>query len=124
MGAKPQETADLVIFTEEILDGKNHFLCSGVWTFNSRPVSRGHSKFIALQLYWNHTSAWVLSCNFAAYFHNIFFWEHFWTADSKATQSEAVKNVGLQRIFFCNVTWILRKVIKLGKTADLTSSQL
>ena len=30
MGPKPQETADLVIFTEEILDGKNHFLCSGV----------------------------------------------------------------------------------------------
>ena len=27
---KPQETADLVTFTEEILNGKRHFLCSGI----------------------------------------------------------------------------------------------
>ena len=26
----------------------------------------------ALQLYWNHTSAWVFSSKFAAYFHNTF----------------------------------------------------
>ena len=26
--SKPQETADLVIFTEEIFNGKLHFLCS------------------------------------------------------------------------------------------------
>ena len=29
MWPNPQETADLVTFTEEILDGKLHFLCSG-----------------------------------------------------------------------------------------------
>ena len=28
MWPNPQETADLVIFTEEILNGKLHFLCS------------------------------------------------------------------------------------------------
>ena len=28
MGTNPQETADLVTFTEEILNGKLHFLCS------------------------------------------------------------------------------------------------
>ena len=28
MGPNPQETADLVTFTEEILNGKLHFLCS------------------------------------------------------------------------------------------------
>ena len=28
MWPNPQETADLIIFTEEILNGKNHFLCS------------------------------------------------------------------------------------------------
>ena len=27
----------------------------------------------AKQLYWNHTSAWVFSCKFAAYFQNTFF---------------------------------------------------
>ena len=28
MGPNPQETADLVTFTEDILNGKLHFLCS------------------------------------------------------------------------------------------------
>ena len=27
---------------------------------------------VALQLYWNHTSAWVFSCQFAAYFQTTF----------------------------------------------------
>ena len=27
---------------------------------------------VAMQLYWNHTSAWVLSCKFAAFFQNTF----------------------------------------------------
>ena len=30
MWPNPQETADLVTFTEEILNGKLHFLCSDV----------------------------------------------------------------------------------------------
>ena len=29
MGAIPQFTTDLVIFTEEIVNGKLHFLCTG-----------------------------------------------------------------------------------------------
>ena len=29
IGPNPQKTADLVRFTEEILNGKLHFLCSG-----------------------------------------------------------------------------------------------
>ena len=35
---------------------------------------------VTLQLYGNHTSAWVLSCKFATYFRNNFFYEHLWTA--------------------------------------------
>ena len=35
---------------------------------------------VALQLYWNHISAWVLSCRFAAYFQNTFSLEHLWRA--------------------------------------------
>ena len=31
---------------------------------------------IALQLYWNHTSAWVFFCKFTAYFQNTFSEEH------------------------------------------------
>ena len=36
----------------------------------------------AKQLYWNHTSAWVFSCQFAAYFQNTFSLEHIWKAAS------------------------------------------
>ena len=36
----------------------------------------------AQRLYWNHTSAWVFSCNFAAYFQNSFFKEHLLVAAS------------------------------------------
>ena len=31
MWPKPQETVDLVTFTEEILNGKLYFLCSVIW---------------------------------------------------------------------------------------------
>ena len=36
----------------------------------------------ALQLYWNHTLAWVFSCEFATYFQNTFSKEHLWVAAS------------------------------------------
>ena len=44
-----------------------------------------HMNYIPLRkkLYWNHTSAWVFSCKFAAYFQNTFFWEHLWVATSE-----------------------------------------
>ena len=34
MWPNPQETADLVIFTEDILNGKLHFLCSVRFSFD------------------------------------------------------------------------------------------
>ena len=39
---------------------------------------------VALQLYLNHTSAWIFSCRFAAYLQNIFFQEHIWVAASES----------------------------------------
>ena len=40
------------------------------------------SNKVTLQLYWNHFSAWLFSCKFAAYFQNIFSQEYLWTAAS------------------------------------------
>ena len=40
---------------------------------------------VTLQLYWNHTSAWVVCCKFAVYFQNIFSKEHIWVAASVFT---------------------------------------
>ena len=37
---------------------------------------------VTKQVYWNHTSALVLSCKFAAYFQNNFLQEHPWRAAS------------------------------------------
>ena len=39
MWPNPQETADLVTFTEESLDGKLHFLCTVYWRSLSRIIS-------------------------------------------------------------------------------------
>ena len=36
----------------------------------------------ALQLCWNHTSAWVFSWKFVAYFQKTFSWERLWKAAS------------------------------------------
>ena len=45
-----------------------------------RKVARISIKLLALQIYWNHTSVWVISCKFAAYFQNTFLQEHLWRA--------------------------------------------
>ena len=37
------------------------------------------------QLYWNHTSTWMFSCKFAAYFQNTFYYKHLWMASSEVS---------------------------------------
>ena len=46
------------------------------------PMLKCDFKNVALQRYWNRTSAWLFSCKFAAYFQNTFSQEHLWTAAS------------------------------------------
>ena len=117
MWPNPQETVDLVTFTEEILNEKLHFLCSvriykqinfpfsdcfkkhlqiyfrkqpfrGILLkrysenaqqiYKRTPMPKCNFNKVALQLYWNHTSAWMFSCKFSAYFQNTFSQEHHW----------------------------------------------
>ena len=40
--------------------------------FRRTPMPKGDFNKVAKQLYWNHASACVLSCKFAAYFQNTF----------------------------------------------------
>ena len=40
MWPNPQETAELVTFTEEILNGKLHFLCSGISALDTKKNSK------------------------------------------------------------------------------------
>ena len=46
------------------------------------PMMKCDFNKIILQLYWNHTSAWISSCKFAACFQKTFLWEHVWRAAS------------------------------------------
>ena len=50
--------------------------------YKRAPTTKFGFKKVALQFYWNQTSAWVFSCKFAAYFQNTFSWEHLWMAVS------------------------------------------
>ena len=41
--------------------------------YKRTPITKFDFNNVALQLYWNHTSASIFFCKFAAYFQNIFF---------------------------------------------------
>ena len=46
--------------------------------YRRTPMWKFDFNKVGLQLCWNHTSAWVLSCKFTAYSQNTFFQEHLW----------------------------------------------
>ena len=48
--------------------------------YSRTPMPKCDFNKVALQVYWNRTSAWVFSCKFNAYFQNIFSYEHLWRA--------------------------------------------
>ena len=50
--------------------------------YRRTPIPECDFNKVALQLYWNHTSAWVLSCKFTTYFQKTFLLEHLWRAVS------------------------------------------
>ena len=45
----PQKTADLVIFTEEILKEKLHFLCSDIQSMGMNILTRWNAKFLVVR---------------------------------------------------------------------------
>ena len=53
------------------------------WISRSSHEEVFYWKGVALQLYWNCTSAWVFSCIFAAYFQKTFSVEHLWMTASE-----------------------------------------
>ena len=50
--------------------------------YRRTPMPKCDFNKVASQLYWNHISAWLFSCKFAAYFQNVFSSEHLWSAAS------------------------------------------
>ena len=51
---------------------------------------------VANQLYWNHTSAWVFSCKFAAHLQNSCFDEHLWGTTSANFYSTCLPYFSIQ----------------------------
>ena len=56
--------------------------CSYEKVFWQYAANLQENTYAEVRFYWNHTSAWVFSCKFAAYFQNTFSQEHLWTAAS------------------------------------------
>ena len=70
--------------------------------YRRTPMPKCDFNKVALQLYWNHTSAWAFSCKFTAYFQNIFSEEHLWRTCSvriKFSQEHFPKTNRLLRFF-------------------------
>ena len=59
--------------------------------YRKTPMPKCDFNKVDLQFYWNHTSAWVFSSKFAAYFQNTFSEEQVWTAASE----EVSDNLGV-----------------------------
>ena len=55
--------------------------------------------------YPNHTSAWVFSCKFAAYFQNTFLQEHLWMAASKLWKYSVAAIFALSRLYTVKLIW-------------------
>ena len=62
---------------------------------------------VAKQLYWNHTSAWVFSYKFAAYFQNTFYQEHLWTTASAHSKIWQTMKITERRHWRCSSIFIL-----------------
>ena len=70
--SKLQETADLVTFTEEILNGKLHFLCSVCWEVSSKltiyPLDQAEASPYSLLLPFNKFFFFIFTCGFEKFY--------------------------------------------------------
>ena len=80
------ENTTIVTFNDrssplEVLLGKRILKLGSKFT-EEHPCRSLISIKVAKQVYWNHISAWVFSCKFAAYFQNTFSLEQLWRTAS------------------------------------------
>ena len=81
--------------------------------YRKTPMPKCDFNRVDLQLYWNHTSAWVFSSKSAAYFQSTFSEEQVWTAASEEVSDNlGVCVLNLQIAFNRNQNHELQQVIK------------
>ena len=91
-------------------------------TYRRTPMPNCDFNRVALQLYWNHTSVWVFSCKFAAYFQNIFPYEHL----CRATSVFRILS-GIYEIFFCENSahttprWVLLYIFFFSESLKIST---
>ena len=71
------------------------------------PILKCDFDKVAKQLYWNRTSAWVLSYKFAAYFQNTFYQEHLWAAAFAHSKIWETMKTTERRYWRCSSIFIL-----------------
>lgn len=78
--------------------------------FTEKGVPRTRCKFRREHPCRSRTSAWVLSCKVAAYFHNTFLLEHFWMAasDFKRLIWNIFTCIAFWWSFWCNPAFVSR----------------
>ena len=74
----------ITIYSEGALHTCSYKTCSVNMhqIYRRTPMAKCDFNKVIRQLYWSHTSTWVLYCKFAAYFQSNFYWEHLWMATS------------------------------------------
>ena len=63
------------------------------------PCQKCDFNKVALQLYWNRTSAWGFYCKFAAYFQNTVLPKHLW----KAVSRTPMNGLQIKQRFYTNL---------------------
>ena len=64
--------------------------------YGRTPMQKCDFRKVVNQLYWNHTSAWLFSCKFAAYLQNSCFDEYLWGTTSANFYSTCLSYFSIQ----------------------------
>ena len=91
--------------------------------YRRTPMPMYDFKKVALQLYWNRTSAWVFSCIFAAYFQSTFLSEYPWRAASgwkRTLYYEQWPKVVLLKSYYKKGFQNLQEIIRVRLSCSIT----
>ena len=104
----PRFPADLVTFTEEILNGKLHFLCSG-WSLRDHVIILfyGASFWLWNDCYWKKCTHFMVTKNSLLYFkHELYHYRYRWSHILKQCNILESPQVKWHFIFFYSKLWI------------------
>ena len=91
--------------------------------YRRTPIPKCDFNKVVKQLYWDHTSTWVLCSKFAAYCQNTFPYKHLWTAASVLSNNFVTVPCNCwERILKMNMN-CYSGMVDRGKALNLISSR-